>query len=113
MLAVQATMSSLKSLPTLILDEIDTGVSGEVALRIGKLLQDMGKNMQLFAITHLPQVAAKGQQQLEVAKSVSGSETNTTIKPLDPAERLEAIARLMSGDAVSDASMANARLLMD
>lgn len=113
MLAVQATLSHLKSLPTLILDEIDTGVSGEVALRIGKLLSEMGKNMQLFAITHLPQVAAKGQHQYEVAKSVTGQETMTTIRELSQKERLSAIARLMSGDVVSDASIANAQLLME
>lgn len=113
MLAVQATLSDLKSLPTLILDEIDTGVSGEVALRIGRLLQEMGKKMQLFAITHLPQVAAKGQQQYEVAKATKGKETNTSIQKLTPEERLDAIARLMSGDAISEASIANAQLLLN
>ena len=113
MLAVQATLSERKSLPTLILDEIDTGVSGETAFRIGKLLQEMGKNMQLLVITHLPQVAAKGQQQYEVSKSSDGKETNTLIRELDETGRREAIARLMSGDALSEASLANARLLME
>jgi len=113
MLAVQATLSDLKSLPTLILDEIDTGVSGEVALRIGKLLQEMGKKMQLFAITHLPQVAAKGQQQYEVAKSTVSGETNTSIRMLSSEQRLDAIARLMSGDSVSEASVASAQSLLD
>lgn len=112
MLAVQATMSDLKSLPTLILDEIDTGVSGEVALRIGKLLQKMGGRLQLFAITHLPQVAAKGQQQYEVAKSSEGNETMTRIYQLSDTERLDAIARLMSGDSLSEAAKANAQLLL-
>lgn len=113
MLAVQATMSDLKSLPTLILDEIDTGVSGEVALRIGKLLQKMGGRLQLFAITHLPQVAAKGQQQYEVAKSSEGNETMTRIYQLSDTERLDAIARLMSGDSLSEAAKANAQLLLN
>ncbi|HLP53962.1 MAG TPA: DNA repair protein RecN [Fluviicola sp.] len=113
MLAVQATMSDLKSLPTLILDEIDTGVSGEVALRIGKLLQKMGERLQLFAITHLPQVAAKGQQQYEVSKSSEGNETMTRIYPLNQEERLDAIARLMSGDSLSEAAKANAQLLLN
>jgi len=112
MLAVQATLSEKKSLPTLILDEIDTGVSGEVALRIGKLLHEMGKRMQLFAITHLPQVAAKGQHQYEVSKSTTGSSTNTSILPLTESARLDAIARLMSGDTISEASRANAQLLL-
>jgi DNA repair protein RecN (Recombination protein N) len=113
MLAVQATLSDTKSLPTLILDEIDTGVSGEVALRIGKLLQEMGQRMQLFAITHLPQVAAKGRQQYEVSKSSDMFGTNTTIRELTMEERLDAIARLMSGDSVSEASIANAQILLN
>ncbi|MES2555412.1 MAG: DNA repair protein RecN [Bacteroidota bacterium] len=113
MLAVQATMSDLKSLPTLILDEIDTGVSGEVALRIGKLLQKMGERLQLFAITHLPQVAAKGQQQYEVSKASDENGTTTRIYQLNDTERLDAIARLMSGDSLSEAAKANAQLLLN
>lgn len=112
MLAVQATLSEVKSLPTLILDEIDTGVSGEVALRIGQLLQRMGNHLQLFAITHLPQVAAKGSQQLEVAKTTTGGGTETRISVLSEEHRLDAIARLMSGDAVTDAAKENARVLL-
>jgi len=112
MLAVQATMSALKSLPTLILDEIDTGVSGEVAARIGTLLREMGGNMQLFGITHLPQVAAKGIYQYEVAKATEGKETTTTIRQLTEAERLQAIAQLMSGATISEASIKNAQLLL-
>ncbi|ASS49231.1 MAG: DNA repair protein RecN [Candidatus Fluviicola riflensis] len=113
MLAVQATMSDLKSLPTLILDEIDTGVSGEVALRIGKLLRKMGERLQLFAITHLPQVAAKGQQQYEVSKASNENGTTTRIYQLNDTERLDAIARLMSGDSLSEAAKANAQLLLN
>lgn len=112
MLAVQATLSEVKSLPTLILDEIDTGVSGEVALRIGQLLQRMGNHLQLFAITHLPQVAAKGAQQLEVAKTTTGGGTETRISVLSEEHRLDAIARLMSGDSVTDAAKENARVLL-
>ncbi len=112
MLAVQATMSELKSLPTLILDEIDTGVSGEVAARIGNLLREMGTNMQLFGITHLPQVAAKGNYQYEVAKSSEGNATTTTIRQLSETERLHAIAQLMSGATISEASIKNAQLLL-
>jgi DNA repair protein RecN (Recombination protein N) len=112
MLAVQHTLSKKKSLPTLILDEIDTGVSGEVALRIGQLLQKMGDNMQLLAITHLPQVAAKGQHQFEVSKSSDGSVTNSKITLLDETQRRESIARLMSGDKLSGASLENAGILL-
>lgn len=113
MLAIQATLSSKKSLPTLILDEIDTGVSGEVALRIGNMLHDMGKNMQIIAISHLPQVAAKAQAHLEVAKTSGANETNTSITELKNEQRVVAIAKLMSGDSVSEASLSNARLLME
>lgn len=112
MLAVQSAMSSKKSLPTLILDEIDTGVSGEVAARIGNLLHNMGTNMQLMAITHLPQVAARGQFQFEVAKSSKGNETHTSIRMLAPEERKTAIAKLISGELVSEASLQNAAVLL-
>lgn len=113
MLAVQATLSSRKSLPTMLLDEIDTGVSGEVALRIGKLLRKMGENMQLLSITHLPQVAALGETQFEVSKSSIGNETNTKLTILTQAERVVAIARLMSGENISEEAKRNAEQLME
>jgi DNA repair protein RecN (Recombination protein N) len=113
MLAIQATLSNKKSLPTLILDEIDTGVSGEVALRIGNMLHDMGRNMQIIAISHLPQVAAKASAHFEVSKTSEANETNTDISVLTKEQRVVALAKLMSGDLVSEASLSNARLLMD
>jgi len=113
MLAIQATLSNKKSLPTLILDEIDTGVSGEVALRIGNMLHDMGRNMQIIAISHLPQVAAKASAHFEVSKTSEANETNTDISLLTKEQRVVALAKLMSGDLVSEASLSNARLLMD
>lgn len=113
MLAIQATMSEKKSLPTLILDEIDTGVSGEVALRIGQLLQQMGKSIQVFAITHLPQVAAKGQSHLEVRKSTVGGKTLTQISQLDSSERIDAIAKLMSGETITPIAQQNAQQLLE
>jgi DNA repair protein RecN (Recombination protein N) len=113
MLAIQATLSNKKSLPTLILDEIDTGVSGEVALRIGNMLHDMGRNMQIIAISHLPQVAAKASAHFEVSKTSGANETNTDISLLTKEQRVVALAKLMSGDLVSEASLSNARLLMD
>lgn len=112
MLAIQATMSEKKALPTLILDEIDTGVSGEVGLRVGKMLQKMGENLQLFAITHLPQVAALGQHHFEVSKSAEAGITNTQIQSLDTEERISAVARLMSGDVLTEAALENAKHLM-
>lgn len=113
MLAIQATLSNKKSLPTLILDEIDTGVSGEVALRIGSMLHDMGRNMQIIAISHLPQVAAKASAHFEVSKTSEANETNTDISVLTKEQRVVALAKLMSGDLVSEASLSNARLLME
>ncbi len=112
MLAIQSTLSSKSDLPTLILDEIDTGVSGEVALRIGKMLSEMGTNLQLFGITHLPQVAAKGQHHFEVSKLSTENETNTTIRLLSHEERIDAIAKLMSGEQITAASKENAMSLM-
>ena len=113
MLAIQATMSEKKSLPTLILDEIDTGVSGEVALRIGQLLQKMGQSIQVFAITHLPQVAAKGQSHLEVRKTTVGGKTITQISQLEANERVDAIAKLMSGETITLIAQQNAQQLLE
>jgi DNA repair protein RecN (Recombination protein N) len=113
MLAIQATLSAKKSLPTLILDEIDTGVSGEVALRIGNMLQGIGNTLQVIAITHLAQVAAKASHQLEVRKYHDSDQTKTRIVLLHPEERVDAIAKLLSGDTVTSISRENAKSLMD
>ncbi len=113
MLAIQLIMSEKKSLPTLILDEIDTGVSGEVALRMGKLLKQMGKHLQVFAITHLPQVAAKGDHHFEVSKSHANSQTISEIHLLNTEERIEALAKLISGEQVTDLARSSAMELME
>lgn len=113
MLAIQLVMSEKKSLPTLILDEIDTGVSGEVALRMGKLLKEMGKHLQVFAITHLPQVAAKGDFHFEVSKSHENSQTISRIEQLNEAQRIEALAKLISGEQVTDLARSSAIQLME
>ncbi|WP_341908310.1 DNA repair protein RecN [Fluviicola taffensis] len=112
MLAIQLIMSEKKSLPTLILDEIDTGVSGEVALRMGKLLKQMGKHLQVFAITHLAQVAAKGDYHFEVSKSHENSQTISEIRLLNEVERIEALAKLISGEQVTDLARSSAIELM-
>lgn len=113
MLAIQLVMSEKKALPTLILDEIDTGVSGEVALRMGKLLKEMGKHLQVFAITHLPQVAAKGDFHFEVSKSHENSQTISRIEQLNDAQRIEALAKLISGEQVTDLARSSAIELMN
>lgn len=108
MLAIQAELSTKKGLPTLILDEIDTGVSGDVALRVARFLAQIGKNIQCIVVTHLPQVAAKATSHLEVSKHQS----ITKITALDSETRLAAIAKMMSGEVITDAAIANARELI-
>ncbi len=112
MLIIQKLISEKIALPTLFFDEIDTGVSGDVAQRIGFLLQQMGENIQLFAISHLPQVAAKAQWHYKVEKKIAGERTLTEINPVNGEDRVVEIAKLMSGDVVNAAAIENARLLM-
>ncbi|MCE3296225.1 MAG: recN [Crocinitomicaceae bacterium] len=113
MLAIQTLLSQKKKLPGLIFDEIDTGVSGEVAQKLGELLNKMGQKMQLMAITHLPQVAAKGQSHFKVQKSSSTGSTVTEVRKLSSEERIQEIARLMSGEEITNAAVENAKALMN
>ena len=112
MLALQKVLSEITSLPTILFDEIDTGVSGEVAEKIGVLLSAMGKQGQLIAITHLPQVAAKGEVHLKVEKVSANGRTQSGVRVLNSDERTTEIARLLSGETISEAAMENARTLM-
>ncbi|MEY4286600.1 MAG: repair protein RecN, partial [Bacteroidota bacterium] len=112
MLALQKMSSEKKALPTIIFDEIDTGVSGDVALKMGKLLNEMSKNGQCMAISHLPQVAARAAHHLMVQKSVIKDRMQTKVSVLDPAARLQEIARLLSGEEITDAAIANAQALL-
>lgn len=112
MLAIKSITSKLKSLPTIIFDEIDTGVSGDVANKMGDIMRGMGKSMQVFSITHLPQVAVKGNSQYKVFKTVSKNITSTQVKKLTEHERIEEIAKMLSGDKLSDAALANAKELL-
>ncbi|MGV3632484.1 MAG: DNA repair protein RecN [Bacteroidota bacterium] len=113
MLAIQTLLSQKKKLPGLIFDEIDTGVSGEVAQKLGELLNKMGQKMQLMAITHLPQVAAKGQSHFKVEKSSNAGSTVTEVRKLTSEERILEIARLMSGEEITNAAVENAKALMN
>lgn len=113
MLVIQYLLSSKQELPTLIFDEIDTGVSGEVATKIGAHMAKMGQHMQLIAITHLPQVASKGNHHIRVFKTEANDQTNTYLKELNKQERVEEIAKLMSGEKVNDAALQNALNLME
>jgi len=112
-LALQKMISGKKVFPTVLFDEIDTGVSGDVAQKIGTLLQKMGAHFQLLAITHLPQVAAKASIHFKVEKEVENMRTKTTVTVLGNDERVEEIARLMSGELITDAAKENAKALMN
>ena len=106
-------MSSEKqALPTIIFDEIDTGVSGDVALKMGKLLNEMSMNGQCMAISHLPQVAAKAAHHWMVQKTVVGERMQTSVTHLDPKARVHEIARLLSGEVITPAAVANAQALL-
>ena len=113
MLAVKKIMAENSELPTLILDEIDTGVSGRIADEIGKVMQEMAENMQLIVITHLAQVAAKGNNNYKVLKSDIAGKTQTQIVPLNQEQKLTEIAQLLSGSKITDAAILQAKELMD
>lgn len=113
MLSIKSILASLKGLPTIIFDEIDTGISGEIAHKVGNILKGMSKERQVIAITHLPQMAGKGDSHLYVYKNSSGTKTVTRIRELNPEERVEEIARMLSGEKPSAAAKANARELLE
>lgn len=112
MLALKSVMSGFADMPVMIFDEIDTGVSGSVADRMGTVICGMGSRMQVFAITHLPQVAAKGSAHYLVTKTVSGGRTVSEIKRISGRERVLEIARMLSGSRLTDAAIANAESLL-
>ena len=113
MLSLKAMMARYTEMPTLVFDEIDSGVSGSAADRMGSMICDMGRDMQVFAITHLPQVAAKGDAHYVVSKS-SGADGRVVskIRLLDGDGRVQELARMLSGSVVTDAAIANARALL-
>ena len=115
MLALKAMRARYANMPTMVFDEIDTGVSGSVADKMGSMICDMGQYMQVFAITHLPQVAAKGNAHYMVAKDIdpSTSKAVTTIKKLSHEERVLEVARMLSGSVLTDAAVANAKSLLE
>ena len=114
MLALKAMMARFTSMPTMIFDEIDTGVSGSVADKMGSMICQMGEYMQVFAITHLPQVAAKGSAHYVVTKSIdeATSKAVSGISRLTDAERINEIARMLSGSVLTEAAIANAKVLL-
>ena len=113
MLAVKAILAQYSKLPTLIFDEIDTGVSGEIAIRMGEIMKEMSQEMQIFAITHLPQIAAKGNAHFKVFKSTVGEDTQSELKLLNQEERIVEIAQMLSGTVVSDSALNHAKALLN
>jgi DNA repair protein RecN (Recombination protein N) len=113
MLAVKAILAQYSKLPTLIFDEIDTGVSGEIAIRMGEIMKEMSQTMQIFAITHLPQIAAKGNAHFKVFKSTIGDDTQSELKLLNEDERVLEIAQMLSGAVVSDSALNHAKSLLN
>lgn len=112
MLAIKKIMAENNDLPTLILDEIDTGVSGRIAEEMGKLMQEMSQDLQLIVITHLAQVAAKGNQNYKVVKFDENAVTKTTIVKLSDEEKLNEIAQLISGSRITEAAISQAKELI-
>ncbi|NBU80856.1 MAG: DNA repair protein RecN [Flavobacteriaceae bacterium] len=113
MLAVKSILSQYSKLPTIIFDEIDTGVSGEIANKMGEIMRDMSESMQVFAITHLPQIAAKGIYHFKVFKTVSGENTVSELKLLNNDERIIEIAEMLSGKDISDSAINHAKALLN
>ncbi len=112
MLSIKSLIAKKTALPTIIFDEIDTGVSGEVANRVGNIMQELAKDMQVITITHLPQMASKGQAHYYVYKATKNNFTYTQIKRLDPQERVLEIAKMLSGEHPKESALQNARELL-
>jgi DNA repair protein RecN (Recombination protein N) len=112
MLSIKSLIAMHTALPTIIFDEIDTGISGEVALKVGNIMEKLSKNMQVIAITHLPQIASKGDTHYRVYKDEKGEITNTNISKLNEEERILEIAKMLSGDNPGESAIQNARELL-
>lgn len=113
MLAIKAILANYSKLPTIIFDEIDTGVSGEIAIKMGEIMKEMSKTMQVFAITHLPQIAAKGNSHYKVVKRSQGETTISELLLLSPDDRIQQIAEMLSGKDVSESALQHAKALLN
>ena len=112
MLGIKSLVASARTLPTIIFDEIDTGVSGDIADRMGSVMKELSTHLQVITITHLPQVAGKGNQHFRVFKADTDSQTITHIEQLSSEQRLQEIARMLSGSDITPEALANARTLI-
>jgi DNA repair protein RecN (Recombination protein N) len=113
MLSLKYILSRSSKLPTIIFDEIDTGISGDIAGTMGEMFRRMSEHMQVICITHLPQVEAQGNHHLKVFKHESDGSIRSDIKPLEGDERIREIAAMLSGEKITDAALQNARELMN
>ncbi|UZO79370.1 DNA repair protein RecN [Aquimarina sp. ERC-38] len=112
MIAIKAVLSNYQKLPTIIFDEIDTGVSGEVAQKMADMMMDMSKNLQVFSITHLPQIAANGQHQFKVYKEDINNVTVTQLRLLNQEDRIKEIAEMIGGKDISESALTHAKALL-
>ncbi|MCC2598642.1 DNA repair protein RecN [Sphingobacterium sp. FBM7-1] len=112
MLAVKSLVAQTSALPTIIFDEIDTGISGEVALKVGEIMERLASNMQVLAITHLPQIASKGQTHFKVFKQDEGDKTKTDIRPLEKEARVLEVAQMLSGAHPGASALQHAKELL-
>lgn len=113
MLAVKSILAQTKKLPTIIFDEIDTGISGDVANKMADIMQEMSADLQLFAITHLPQIASKGNSHYKVFKFIKNENTFTEIKKLNENERINEIAEMISGKDLTESAINHAKALLN
>ena len=113
MLVIKSLVAASQALPTIIFDEIDTGISGEIARKMGEIMQTMSASMQVVAITHLPQIASKGKTHYKVFKDESGETTQTRIACLTADERIVEIAEMIAGKNPSRSALDSARELLE
>ncbi len=113
MLTIKSILTKYEQLPTIMFDEIDTGVSGEISNRMGDIMEEMSSTMQVFSITHLPQVASKGHHHFMVYKEDIGQQTHTKIKKLTLEERVVELAEMLGGKTLSDSAIAHAKQLLN
>ena len=111
--AIKKVLSENSLLPTIIFDEIDTGVSGEISNKMADIMWQMSQNMQVITITHLPQIAAKGKQHYKVFKNEVDGKTHTSLKQLSNDERIVEIAEMLSGKDISESALTHARELLN
>lgn len=113
MLSVKSIIGDSMNLPSIIFDEVDTGVSGEIAARMGRMMQLLSHKIQIITITHLPQVAARGESHFKVYKADSETSTNTYIRRLDDEDRVTELAAMLGGSDAGETAAANARSLLE